>query len=67
MVNVYVQLPNGTRRLIFTCDNLGLKIRERESKLIFLLRNQIYVVDTQKIRLNETVLMSTQTLVWIDG
>ena len=34
----------------------------RNEKLIFLFLNQTYVVDTQKNRFNETVLLSTQNI-----
>ena len=40
--------------------NSGLQIRECTGKLLFLFLNQTYVVGTQKNRLNETVLLSTQ-------
>ena len=40
----------------------GLKLRVRCENLIFLFLNQKYVVGTQKNRLNETVLLSTQNI-----
>ena len=42
-------------------DNSGLQIRSCSSKLIFFFLNKTYVVGAQKNRLNETVLLSTQT------
>ena len=41
---------------------IGLQIRVRNWKLLFLFLNQTYVVGTQKNRLNETVLLSTQNI-----
>ena len=40
----------------------GLKLRVRTKKLIFLFLIQTYVVGTQKNRLNETVLLSTENI-----
>ena len=37
-------------------------LRVRTKKLIFLFLNQTYVVGTQKNRLNETILFSTQNI-----
>ena len=53
-------------RLILECvlsvDPPGLKLRVCTKKLFFLFFDQTYVVGTQKNRLNETVLLSTQNI-----
>ena len=43
--------------LIYTS---GLQVRERSGKLFFYFSTKTYVVGTQKNRLNEAVLLSTQ-------
>ena len=40
----------------------GIQLKVRNKKLIFLFLNKTYVVGTQKNRLNETVLLSTQNI-----
>ena len=45
----------------------GLQIREHTRKLFSYFSIKIYVVGTQKSRLNETVLLSTQNTCLIDG
>ena len=49
-------------------ENPGPKFRVRTKKFVFLFLDQTYVVGTQKNRLNETVLLSTQNIcssLWI--
>ena len=46
--------------MVITMNSASLQIRVCNQELIFLFLNETYVVGTQKNRLHETVLLSTQ-------
>ena len=58
--HIHVIQSNKTKNKIFGSLTIGLKIRVCTGKLFSLFLIQKYVVGTQKKRLNETVLFSTQ-------